>query len=222
MDELGRKHAGRIAQIAAAVAVLSLAAAGCGGGGTVAAPTSTSTATGTGTAGGGDQTTTTTSSTAPSQGGGRGGAPGRHPGTSPASEVRGTIEDYISALDHRDGQRLCSLFAPGALDELDLPVQRGGCAASVAASIGYRSRRGFPVWTRSAIGGFHTVTVQGDQARATVTVLTRYADNREPSIEDDVIYLRRSGNRWLLAKPSVTIYRAIGVANVPPQVLAPP
>ena len=52
--------------------------------------------------------------------------------------------------------------------------------------------------------------------------MTRFADNREPSVEDDVVYLRRQGGRWLIAKPSATLYRAIGVGNIPPQVLAPP
>ncbi len=52
--------------------------------------------------------------------------------------------------------------------------------------------------------------------------MTRFADNREPSVEDDLIYLRKQGDAWLIAKPSATLYRAIGVGNIPPQVLAPP
>lgn len=54
------------------------------------------------------------------------------------------------------------------------------------------------------------------------TVVTTYADDREPSIEDDVVYLRREGGRWLIEQPSATLYRAIGTAEVPPQVLSPP
>jgi hypothetical protein len=52
--------------------------------------------------------------------------------------------------------------------------------------------------------------------------VTHFADNREPSIEDDVIYLRRGAGRWLIAKPNATLYRAIGVGNIPPSALAPP
>jgi hypothetical protein len=221
MDRLGRKRAAPIAQIASGLAALSLAAAGCGDGdadGTTGstgpgAPGHATTVPGGGHAGG--RATTTGGS-----GAGEPASPSRQ--RSPARDVRQAIEDYIAALDATDGERLCSLFVPGALDDLDLPVRRDGCSASVAASLGYRDPRGFPVWTGSAIGGFHTIAIQGDQARATVTILTRYAGNREPSIEDDVIYLRRSGGHWLLVKPSVTLYRAIGVPNAPPQVLAPP
>ena len=42
------------------------------------------------------------------------------------------------------------------------------------------------------------------------TIFTRFADRDEPSVEDDPIYLRRAGGGWLLAKPSLTFYRAIG------------
>jgi hypothetical protein len=55
-----------------------------------------------------------------------------------------------------------------------------------------------------------------------VTTVTRFADREEPSIEDDVVYLTRSGDDWLIAKPSSTLYRAVGIAEVPPSVLAPP
>ena len=41
-------------------------------------------------------------------------------------------------------------------------------------------------------------------------------------MEDDIVYLARVGERWLVAKPSATLYRAVGVADVPPSVLAPP
>jgi len=37
-----------------------------------------------------------------------------------------------------------------------------------------------------------------------------------------VIYLRRAGDRWLIAAPSAILYRAVGAPDVPPQVLAPP
>ena len=52
---------------------------------------------------------------------------------------------------------------------------------------------------------------------------TRFADRGEVSVEDDVVYLvREDGAGWLIAKPSSTLYRAVGIADVPPSVLAPP
>ncbi len=64
--------------------------------------------------------------------------------------------------------------------------------------------------------------VDGDSAKVVATVFTVYADVREPTIEDDIIYLARSGDRWLVAKPSLTLHRAIGDADPPPSVLTPP
>src|SRR6266542_843199 len=84
------------------------------------------------------------------------------------------------------------------------------------------SPRGTPVYGRSRVPRIPSVTIDGAQARVTATVVTRFADNREPSVEDDVIYLSRTDGRWLIAKPSATLYRAIGVGDIPPQALAPP
>ena len=54
------------------------------------------------------------------------------------------------------------------------------------------------------------------------TVVTQFADRSEASVEDDILYLIRTGDAWLVAKPSSTLYRAVGIADVPPSVLAPP
>jgi hypothetical protein len=64
--------------------------------------------------------------------------------------------------------------------------------------------------------------VDGDSARVVATVFTEYADVREPTIEDDIIHLARSGDRWLVVQPSTTLYRAVGTADVPIEALAPP
>ncbi len=66
------------------------------------------------------------------------------------------------------------------------------------------------------------VAIDGSEARVTATTVTRFADNREPSVEDDVIYLRRPKGRWLIEKPGAALYRAIGVGDIPPRALAPP
>ena len=150
-------------------------------------------------------------------------APPESQGRGPSDRVEAAVSDYVEALDDRDGARVCSLFVPGALDDLKLPEERSTCGASMTASIGYRDPRGLPVWESSRILYFRAVHVNGDHAQTTVTVRTLYADRNEPSLEDDVVYLQGgNGGGWLLVKPSVTLYRAIGVADVPPQVLAPP
>lgn len=137
--------------------------------------------------------------------------------------VRRAVKSFVRALNARDGGRVCSLLAPGFLKRITLPVDRGSCAASVTASIGFAEPGGQPRWrsTRLADPG-SVVLVRGGDARLTGTVIHRFAGSREPSIEDDVIYLRRSGDRWLIVQPSSTFYRAIGVGDVPLSALAPP
>jgi hypothetical protein len=111
-------------------------------------------------------------------------------------QVERVVRSYVEAINAKDGQTICELV-PGVSEELELPEDRGSCEASIAASIGYRDPRGFPVWKSSEV-------------------------ERVRSIEDDTIYLQDRGHGWLLAKPSATIYRAVGYPDVPPQVLAAP
>jgi ketosteroid isomerase-like protein len=132
------------------------------------------------------------------------------------------VRDYVAALNAGDGGRVCRLFVPGALSAVRLPHERGGCAPSLSASIGYRDPRGFPVYRRSRVARIRSVAIDGGSAKAVATIVTRFAGNREPSIEDDIVYLRYGDGRWLIAKPSATLYRAIGTGNIPPSVLAPP
>lgn len=164
----------------------------------------------------------TSSSTRPGQQ--TGARPVEAQATDPAAraerEVQRAVRDYVAAIDDRDGAALCELVA--TLSELELPVTKGDCAVSVSASIGYRDPRGIPVFERAALAGDADVELSGDEARATATVVTEFADRKEPSVEDDVIYLERGDGGWVIAKPSSTLYRAIGTPDVPPDVLAPP
>ncbi len=137
-------------------------------------------------------------------------------------QVARVVGAYVVALNGRDGAAACGLFVPGALAEVDFPRDRGTCAASLSASIGYRDPRGFPVYDRSRVGRVPSVAIDGSEARVVATTVTHFAGNREPSVEDDLIYLQSQGGRWLIAQPSATLYRAIGVGDIPPEVLAPP
>jgi hypothetical protein len=132
------------------------------------------------------------------------------------------VRAYVHGLATADGATVCSLFVPGGLDGVDFPRMRGNCAATVSASIGYADPRGYPVFRSARVARVRDVLLRGDEARVTATVVTRFAGTRDPSIEDDVVYLRREGDGWLVVQPSVELYRAIGVGDPPPQALAPP
>jgi ketosteroid isomerase-like protein len=142
----------------------------------------------------------------------------------PASEreVARAVRRYVAAIDARDGAAVCASLTPGAIEDFELPRGGGGCAASVEASIGYRDPRGFPVFESARLDALGDIAIGGGQARATATVVTQFADRDEPSIEDDVVYLVDVDGEWRVARPSSTLYRAVGKPEVPPQALAPP
>ncbi len=133
-----------------------------------------------------------------------------------------TVTRFVAALDARDGEEACALLADGAIEAIDLPKSRGDCGASLAASIGYRDPRGLPVWKAANVATIVSTELDGTQATVVATVVTRFADRDEVSIEDDVVYLVRQGGTWAIAKPSSTLYRAVGIADIPPSVLTPP
>ncbi len=136
-------------------------------------------------------------------------------------EAVATVNGYVEALSDRDGARACALLAEGALDEVKLPRPRGDCASSLDASIGYRNPRGLPVWESAEVEAIASLDVGAQDATVIPTVFTRFADRNEPSVEDDPVYLQREGNGWIVAKPSVTLYRAVGL-EAPPEVLVAP
>jgi hypothetical protein len=133
-----------------------------------------------------------------------------------------TAEDYVAAIDARNAARVCDLLVPGSIEAIELPRDRGGCAPSLEASFGYRDPRGFPVWQSSSLEAIDSVDTSDGEATVIATVFTRFADRPEPSVEDDPIYAMRAGGRWLVAKPSLTLYRAVGIAEPPPSALTPP
>jgi hypothetical protein len=155
--------------------------------------------------------------------GGPGGGATRPAGAGDAREIEETVKRYITALNEDDGKALCSLLAPGALQGVRLPERRPDCARSLRASIGHPPPDGAPRWLATRlVDADSVVLVRGGDGRLTGTVVHRFAGAREPSIEEDVIYLRRSGGEWLLAKPSATFHRAIGARDVPITALTPP
>lgn len=136
--------------------------------------------------------------------------------------VSAVVSDYIAALDRHRAARVCALLEPGALDLAELPKRRGGCRGSLAASIGTRPRSGGPAWRRTALFELKAEDLGDHRARVTATVTHHFSDRKYVSVEDDVIYLERAGGRWLLAKPSGTLYRAVGYPEPPLRALSPP
>ena len=205
------------------VVVLAALAGGCGGGNDDSAPTITVTLPPSSSTTTTASTPATTTSTQPN-----GTGPAETSTTDPRTNAlersaARTVRSYVRALDDRDGSAVCALLAPGALDAVKMPIDRGSCAASLDASIGYRDPRGLPVWDRTKILKLRKVEVDGQNAKVIASIVSDFTDpGRDPSYEDDVIYLTRSNGSWVLTKASSTLYRAIGAADVPLAVLSPP
>jgi hypothetical protein len=132
------------------------------------------------------------------------------------------VSDYIGALDRHDAGTVCALLVPGALDLSKLPKRRGGCSASLQASIGTRPRGGAPAWRKTTLVALKPEDLGDGRARISATVTHHFSDRKYVSVEDDVIYLQRAGGRWLLAKPSGTLYRAVGYPEPPLDAFTPP
>ena len=132
---------------------------------------------------------------------------------------------YVEAIDGRNGRTLCEAFEPAANEpheRLDVPEERGSCSASFEASFGFEGGDGQPVWSSSEMTQDVSAQIEGDQARVVATVFTEYSDVREPTIEDDIIYLANVTDRWLVVQPSATLYRAVGIADIPLEAFEPP
>lgn len=138
------------------------------------------------------------------------------------SAATAAVTDYVGALDRHEASRVCALIAPDGMKLSDLPQPRGGCRASVRASIGTRPRGGGPAWRRTQLVEVKPEALGDDRARITATVTHRFSDRKYVSVEDDVIYLEKIAGSWLLAKPSATFYRAVGYAQPPLRAFAPP
>ncbi|HSD24973.1 MAG TPA: hypothetical protein VLB79_11675 [Solirubrobacterales bacterium] len=139
------------------------------------------------------------------------------------SAVTATVSAYIRSLDRHDARRACSLFASGALDPRLLPKRRGGCVPSLRASIGTPPRGGAPRWRKTTLVEVKPEDLGDGRARVSATVTHHFSDRNYVSVEDDVVYLeRKTGSRWLLAKPSATLYRAVGYESPPLGAFTPP
>ena len=136
--------------------------------------------------------------------------------------VESAFRGYVAAVNAGDGEAVCALLAPGALSEIELPLPQPDCGPALSASIGFRGEGGTPAWRRTRIHEVTAVSAGPDTARVTATVSHDFSDRPEPSVEEDVIYLRRAGGDWLLAKPSATLYRAVGYPEPPLRALTPP
>ena len=140
-----------------------------------------------------------------------------------ASDAQRAYRDYVAAINDRNGDRLCKLIAPGFERALRPPADSGSCGARISSSIGFADERGFPVWEQTTLSDFESALIgEALSVQVTATIVTRFRDREQPSIESDVAYLRPVDGRFQLVKASAALWRAVGKPDVPPEVIAPP
>ncbi len=201
------------------VAVLALTAGACGGGNDGGGDTHAGAAT-TGATG-------ATGATRPAPGGHRAppppeGSSGEPPHTAGQRGAAAATRAYVRAIDARDGVRLCRLLTADARRKARLPAGTSACADAARRRIGRGAAPGHPRWLGVRIASAPAVSGGQGTARVTLTVAERYTSKPPVSIEDDVVYLIGDGGVWRVAQPSLALYRALGVADVPPTALSPP
>ena len=132
--------------------------------------------------------------------------------------------DYVQAINAEDGEEICGrLIRPGFERTLRPPVSRGGCAASISASIGYADPRGFPVWEETTLSGIESAALgAGRRVTINASIVTAFRDRKQPSVESDIAYLEPSRGGYRLAKASGALWRAVGKADVPFDVVEEP
>jgi hypothetical protein len=131
-----------------------------------------------------------------------------------------TVREYVGALNAGNGKRVCDLFAPGALDAVKLPKPDPKCDIAMDRSIGYHDPKGPPAFESATVRRVK-VRQKGARAKVVATVITRYRSQRQPSTDDDIVYMKRSRAGWLILQPSATLYRAVGL-EPPLSALKPP
>jgi hypothetical protein len=131
---------------------------------------------------------------------------------------------YIEAINARDGAAICARIEPGFLPRLRPPVKRGPCSQRIAGSIGHADERGYPVWEETVLSDVSgSRLLDGDRVQLTASIVTRFADRDEPSVESDIAYLVPDGDGpYRLVQPTGALWRALGKPDVPPQAIAPP
>ena len=135
-------------------------------------------------------------------------------------EAVSAAEAYVAAVDARDPVAACALLAPGALKAVR--GERGDCESDLERLIGRKPPGGAPVWDGTRVENLVSVVAEEERARVTLKVFHRFSDRKNPSVEDDVIYLERHGDDWLVSQADATLYRAVGYPEPPLRAYAPP
>jgi hypothetical protein len=152
---------------------------------------------------------------------------GSEAGSDGDSSTTRLAQDYVRAINARDGEGVCALLTEEATEQLSLTDEDFPCARAVAGLIGYVEDSGSPEFLRyesvdakagSERQGFRSVRLALEARFHTESD----GGNFEVCRFEDTVWFTHEAGGWRIAKPSLALYAAFGVGQFPAGTLAPP
>jgi hypothetical protein len=159
------------------------------------------------------------------------------PAPRPRKPVTATLGQYVELVKESGGAAACRLFpdhfepATGKPQEPPAPdvpyphpAPADGCR--------WRGQAGYtqmpsPPWKASTVVRTGPPQYLHGLARVTLRIRSAYRAlpgfGRPPAVvEQDVVWLRRHGSEWVVAQPSLLVYRVFESSGTPPEIFDPP
>lgn len=139
----------------------------------------------------------------------------------------GVVQDYVRAINARDGQAVCASFTDDAVKQLSRNDAGLPCARAVATLIGYVEDSGSPEFLRYENPEVHRGSMEHGLRSVRLSLEARfYSDSAGGTFElcrfDDIVWLESTADGWEIAKPSLALYAAFGALQFPNDALDPP
>lgn len=152
-------------------------------------------------------------------------------GAQPDREAAGTptslVQDYVRAINSRDGQAVCASLTDDAVKQLSLGDAGLSCARAVAGFIGYVEDSGSPEFLRCETADAREDSEKQGLTSVRLSLAARFhSESAGGTFEvcrfEDVVWLESRAEGWEIAKPSLALYAAFGVTQFRSDALDPP
>ena len=152
-------------------------------------------------------------------------------GAQPDREGAGTptsvVQDYVQAINARNGEAVCAFLTDDAVKQLGLDDAGLPCARGVAGFIGYVEDSGSPRFLRyESVDAQEGAEEEGLRSVRLSLEARFHSDSAGGTFEacrfEDIVWLERTAEGWRIAKPSLALYAAFGAARFPSEILDSP
>ena len=152
-------------------------------------------------------------------------------GAQPDREGAGTptsvVQDYVQAINARNGEAVCAFLTDDAVKQLGLDDAGLPCARGVAGFIGYVEDSGSPKFLRyESVDAQEGAEEEGLRSVRLSLEARFHSDSAGGTFEacrfEDIVWLEATGDGWQIAKPSLALHAAFGVTQFSGDSLDPP